>query len=121
MKKKMYIKRILAILLTVSLILGMQGMNTLMVLADNTSVSEEVRIYSAKEFKQFAQSVQDGTDYANQVVYLEDDIDLENSEDNQTVMVGYQFSYSNIKSFAGTFDGQGHTISGIYIKDESTG
>ena len=70
-------------------------------------------ISSANQLKRMAELVNDDTyDFSGKTIYLENDITLDCDEDNQWTPIG-----SNTNPFKGTFDGQGHTISGIYINN----
>lgn len=71
-----------------------------------------VEIRTVEEFLAFRDSVNNGTDYAGRTVKLVADIDLEGIE---WVSIGDPGSTksANCKSFCGTFDGQGHTISNM--------
>lgn len=72
-------------------------------------------IYTLEDFLMFRDAVNAGTTYAGLSVELMCDIDLQGSEDNQWVPIG------NARSFGGFFNGNGHTISGLYInRTEST-
>lgn len=57
-----------------------------------------------------ADAVNNGTTYSGKFFKLTADIDLEGSESSQWTPIG-----SQNKPFSGTFDGGGHTISGLYI------
>lgn len=75
----------------------------------------DLTISTADEWTSFANAVAEGTDYKGKTVVLANDIDLGGSEENPTAMAGKWVSYSDIKTFAGIFDGQNHTVSGIYF------
>ena len=85
------------------------------VFAADDAVSADLTIYTAADWTNFANAVADGDDYSGKTVVLANDIDLGGSEENPTAMAGKWVSYSDIKTFAGTFDGQNHTVSGIYF------
>ncbi len=72
-------------------------------------------ISSAKQLERLAELVNEGNDFSGKTIYLENDItlDCDEDEENQWTAIG-----SNSNPFKGTFDGQGHTISGIYIDNE---
>ena len=63
-------------------------------------------ISNAEELKEFRDDVNNGDSFAGKTVVLTNDIDLDGSDDNQ---------WTPISPFYGTFDGQGNTISGLYI------
>ena len=90
------------------------------VFAADDAVSADLTISTADDWKSFAKDVADGNDYKDKKVVLANNIDLGGSEGNPTAMAGKWVSYSDIKAFAGTFDGQGHTISGIYFNDTNS-
>lgn len=73
-----------------------------------TDETENVQVIaSAEELIAFAQSVNDGTSYANETIVLANDIDLENEEWTPIGNASAKFS--------GTFDGNGKTISNLKI------
>ncbi|MBQ7550852.1 MAG: hypothetical protein IJT04_04930, partial [Bacteroidales bacterium] len=47
------------------------------------------------------------------------DVDLNGSEDFQWTPIGYGISYTNHYSFGGHFDGNNHTVSGLYINSSA--
>ena len=69
-------------------------------------------IKTKEEMKIFQQYVSKGETFEGKTVTLLNDIDLQGSEDNQWTPIG---TWSN--PFKGTFEGQGYTISGIYINN----
>lgn len=71
-------------------------------------------IHTAAQLTKFAESVDDGTSYAGQYVKLDSDIDLSSIDNFNPIG---QEDGSNGKIFAGTFDGDGHTVSGLKIKE----
>lgn len=74
----------------------------------NNSKSE-FTISNNKELAGVAYLVNNGyTDFSGKTIKLSDDIDL---SENSWISIGL----TSEKCFKGTFDGQGHTISGIYI------
>lgn len=61
-----------------------------------------------------------GTTYEGQTIQLTADIDLEGSETNQWIPIGYSNDTNDIiYPFGGTFDGNGHRITGLYINTTS--
>lgn len=56
--------------------------------------------------------VADGNDFSGYYFTLTDNIDLNGSENNQWKPIGI----NNVLDFNGTFDGNNHTISGLFIK-----
>ena len=64
----------------------------------------ELHIETAAQLAAFAQLLSQG-DFAQATVYLDNDIDLSD----------HIWTPDGTKAFAGTFDGQNHTISGLYL------
>ncbi|MFR9576464.1 MAG: GLUG motif-containing protein [Rikenellaceae bacterium] len=79
--------------------------------ADNIILTE---IYDLEELEAFAASVNAGNTAAS--CKLMKDIDLKGDEDNQWTPIG-----TNDARYAGTFDGNGFTISGLYINSPDQG
>ena len=75
---------------------------------------EESKYYinTAQDMWEFAEKVNNGESFKDIEVYLTADIDLGCSEENQWIPIG------NSNRFHGFFDGQGHTIRGLYIKSD---
>ena len=63
----------------------------------------------------FAKQVNEGNTFEKETILLTDDISLGCNEENQWTPIG---TFNTDTPFKGTFDGQNHTISGIYINDE---
>ncbi|MCL1946168.1 MAG: hypothetical protein FWF51_03315 [Chitinivibrionia bacterium] len=86
--------------------------------------AQEITINTAAqliEFRDRANGVNDTRkDFAGQTIKLGADISLEGSENNQWIPIGILMSttgdLNGTGAFAGTFDGAGHKISGLYIK-----
>ena len=72
---------------------------------DEETVWEEIYIDSVEGLKAFARKCRLDTWSQNKKVYLQDDLNLSGSE------------FISIPTFGGYFDGQGHTISGLTIRD----
>lgn len=71
----------------------------------------DFHLYTAAQLKGLADIVNDGTsDFRGKTIYLENDIDLSNYP---WTPIGY--AYYNQKTFCGSFNGLGHTISNIKI------
>jgi hypothetical protein len=66
-------------------------------------------IYTAQDLKDFRDLVNAGS--TTESAILMNDIDLEGSVDNKWTPIG-----SDSKRYSGTFNGNGHTISGIYVR-----
>lgn len=86
---------------------------------DGTS-AHPYQIATADDLIEFAKKVNGGREGVggdpDACAVLTDDIDLEGSEDNQWLSIGLDGSGRN---YIGTFDGQGLTISGLYINTTS--
>lgn len=86
---------------------------------DGTS-AHPYEIATADDLIEFAKKVNGGREGVggdpDACAVLTDDIDLEGSEDNQWLSIGLDGSGRN---YIGTFDGQGLTISGLYINTTS--
>ena len=67
-------------------------------------------IYSLNDLKTFRDSVDAGVNYWNSTIYLHDDIDMLNINWDGIGYYDDAFLGSDHKLFAGTFDGQGHTL-----------
>ncbi len=72
-------------------------------------------IRTTAELDLLATNVNGGNEYKNTYFVLGADIAYDGSEDNNYTPIG-----DNQHSFYGTFDGQGHTISGIRISDTNS-
>lgn len=73
---------------------------------DESTEWEEVYLDSAEDMKAFAKNCWLDTWSVNKKVYLTEDIDLTDSD------------FVSIPTFGGYFDGRGHTISGLAVRDE---
>ena len=90
---------------------------------------DEFTISTAAELAGLAKLVNDGNDFEGKTIYLDSDITLnenvlnEKGELNdasnlkQWTAIGTEYNYHY---FSGTFDGQNHTISGIYIDNDDS-
>lgn len=80
---------------------------------------DNVYIDSAADMAFFAQSVTNGTNYKGKNVFLTTDIvwNEGNASDWATTAPKYEWITIGFwqKFFAGNFDGQGHTLSGLYV------
>lgn len=83
----------------------------------SSEFNEIIQIYNLEQFIGFADSVNDENTYEGKSVFLMNDIDLSSvcGEDVNGEMV----SWEPIQSFGGSFDALGHTISGLYIHEET--
>ncbi len=78
---------------------------------DVTINTDILHVGTLEELVTFAHNVNSGYDYANKTVKLTADIDLNNEE---WTPIGNRSS----EPFSGSFDGQGYTISNLYINKE---
>lgn len=86
------------------------------------TASDPYLITSAAELAGLAERVNNGETFAGKYFELTTDIDLNNLEWTPIGTADrhrFTGSYSNLKSFAGVFDGDGHTVSGMLINTES--
>lgn len=87
--------------------------------------AERFELTCAADFLGFFKKVSEGVDFAGKTVVLTADIDLNPGWDAGTgAAANVLTSLSTAVSFAGTFDGQGHTVSGLYARtsaDHDTG
>ena len=94
--------------------LTMDANNTIIAIAKthiaNTASSTQMT------WDEFAQNVNDGITYEGETVYLDADITATTRAGYET---GYGTSSHDIKSFQGTFDGQGHTITFNYTANST--
>ena len=85
--------------------------------------STEFEISTAEQLAGLAELVNNGNDFSNKTVRLTADIVLNNTSEWEN----WESSAPNNTwtpigiwdSFSGTFDGQGHTVSGVYINSEN--
>ncbi len=90
-------KRICSLLLAIVMVIGLLPMSVFAA-EENTA---DLEISTVEGLKAFAEAVNAGDDYAGKTVVLTADIDLTGE------------AWTPITSFAGTFDGQEHTISNL--------
>ena len=77
-------------------------------------IKEEYHIKNKEDLINIKEIINSGTyDFYYSTIYLENDINLEGSEDNQWEPIG-----TNYSTFSGVFDGKGHEIKGMYIDSE---
>ena len=72
-----------------------------------------MKIYTKEDMEEFRDIVNSGFTYEGYTVQLMNDIDLQGSEENQWTPVG------TTTEFKGTFEGNNHKISNIYINNTS--
>ncbi|NLH01096.1 MAG: S8 family serine peptidase [Clostridiales bacterium] len=70
-------------------------------------VDNIIKIGTIAELQAFAKAVDEGDSYKDKTVLLTADIDASGTAWNP---IGYYISTKDFKNFAGTFDGQGHTV-----------
>lgn len=76
--------------------------------------SADLTISSERELNEFAQKVNAGNDYEGKLIVLTEDIKYDGVTVNNFVPIGWES-----RQFLGTFDGCGHTISGIDVTSTS--
>ena len=76
--------------------------------------ANELRIHNASELIDFSDGVNNGVNYSGTTVYLDSDIVFDSSLSQQFEPIGNSSYY-----FQGTFDAQGHTISGLTLNSSS--
>ncbi|MBP3708367.1 MAG: hypothetical protein J6J36_07225 [Clostridia bacterium] len=114
MKKKFFISFIIAIFLF--------GCTSTQIYAE-----EVYSINNKEDLIRFAEEVNNGKSFEGVIVKLNSDIDLEGTTNNQWIPIGVtEETAGNFieddterKSFKGTFEGNNHTISGIYMDGDS--
>lgn len=110
------VKKATALLLTLVLVCG---------LLPAASAAGTRTISTESQLRAFAQEVNAGNSFAGVTVLLTQDIDLNAKvvDQNGKLNRGSYRSWTPIGTpdhpFQGDFDGQGHTITGLYIKDDS--
>lgn len=78
--------------------------------------AEDIHITTIAELNAVADNVLGGHSYAGEVICLDNDLVFDGTENNFTPIGSVS---DNLHPFAGTFDGQGHTISGINLSGPS--
>ena len=101
-KKKKTANRLLALLLSVMMIVGMLPMTAFAAQADLT-------IETPEQFQSFAEQVNGGDNFEGKTVALAADINL-GGENSPWTPIG-----TSSNPFKGTFDGGNHVVSGLYI------
>lgn len=117
----MYQKRKISLMLSIILILQII-LPILNVVIENAMISKaiaysgtEYYINTAQDMWDFAALVNNGDTFKGVTVCLTADIDLGCDENNQWIPIG-DYSSNSANIFKGIFDGNNHTISGIYIE-----
>lgn len=78
--------------------------------------AEDIHITTIDQLNTVAMNVLAGNSYSGDVIYLDNDLEFDGTANNFTPIGCVS---GNSKPFAGTFDGQGHTISGLNLLGES--
>lgn len=79
-------------------------------------IEETIEIGTVDELKAFRDAVNSGTTYSGKTVKLTADIDL--SDESNWTPIGNLVAYES-RTFYGTFDGDGHTISNLTVIDNT--
>ena len=110
------IKRFTAGIIAAAMALSLMPAFTLTVSAYSGigTESSPYLISTADDLRQLATDVNGGNGYSGTYFKLTADIDL-GGEGNPWTPIGWYNSYSNNNPFNGTFDGNGHKITGLYI------
>ena len=78
------------------------------------AIKDEYHITNKEDLKEIEELTTSGAfDFLGTTIYLEDDIDLGCNEENQWIPIGGIY-----KAFRGTFEGNGHKITGLYINSK---
>ena len=105
-------KKLLSLILAMCMVLSTMGT---VAFAEESTVSADLEIGTAEELIAFAKDVNENkNEYSGKTVVLTADIDLEGSEANLWTPIGA--SGDSVPKFKGTFDGLGHTIKKLYVK-----
>ena len=108
----MKMKKLLSLILAMCMVLSTMGT---VAFAEESTVSADLEIGTAEELIAFAKDVNENkNEYSGKTVVLTADIYLEGSEANLWTPIGA--SGDSVPKFKGTFDGLGHTIKNLYVK-----
>lgn len=82
-----------------------------------TASAEDLTISTLEELEAFRNAVNNGNNYSGSTITLENDIDMSGKygENTESGTVSWTPIGTSAKTFTGTFDGNGHTIKGLYI------
>lgn len=122
-------KCILSLILSLTLVFNMAGMTAFAQGKSSTLFSggtgtetDPYLITTADDLKTLTTEVNgtddkivDGATYKNQFFKLVNDIDLKGTETNQWTSIGTYLNSTINEPFSGTFDGNGKTITGLYM------
>ena len=86
----------------------------------NGTEQNPYRINSIEELETLAQQVNSGTTYEDQFFLLNADLTYDTATQNNHTPIGNSNNNDWNRPFSGTFDGDGHTISGIRISDSNS-
>lgn len=112
--KKVGVVSVIVLLLTLLLIFFIGYIKEVSFLPQEAMAEQEVlKIGSLEDYFSFAKTVSKGEMYVNQTIRLSTDLDFSGVEDLK--MIG-EAEEGNVR-FMGTFDGDGHKIYGIKMKD----
>ncbi len=110
-------KCILSLALVLAMLLGLLPTAAFAAGGSGTEV-DPIRIESAQELAALAAA---GDDYTGKFIKLTENIDLSDIYNETTGTSWEPIGQSTGASFNGTFDGDGHTVSGLYIAAEKPG
>ena len=116
-------RKALSLLLTLAMILAALPADIITVSAqEGGETTADLMIDTLEKLEQFREEVNKGEDFEGKIIQLTADIDLSEKYGAEKGAGGEDVSWTPIgkdyiDSFAGTFDGGGHEISGLYIND----
>ena len=116
-------KRILSLLVVLALCLGLLPISAMAAeggvpWSGAGTEADPYQVTTADDLKALAENVNSGTSYSGQYFKQMNDIDLGGNEENQWTPIG-RFVDNTVSPFAGTFDGDGYKITGLYINTEA--
>lgn len=115
-------KQVIACFLTLSLLLALVPAPARA--AEPSGQGDRIEIGTAEELRAFAADVNSGNDYTGKYVVLTADIDLGGEENPWTPIGCYVKSDTaggSARRFNGTFDGDGHKVTGIFASGRFAG
>ncbi|MCL2845901.1 MAG: hypothetical protein FWE23_10735 [Chitinivibrionia bacterium] len=77
-----------------------------------------ITLRTLADLREFRDSVNAGMNFLNQTIRLASDIELNGNQNNQWVPIGTGGSGVSARQFRGTFDGNRHSISGLFISGD---
>ena len=84
---------------------------------DGENPQDVIWIHNASELEAFAKAVNNGNSYQGKTVRLACDIDCSGVDNFPVIGTDDMIRPNDLKSFNGTFDGNGYTISGLKMSD----